>query len=453
MQTETIPQLWPLQSGNGTQPTLTPGAQTAFYFKDVPDRSPTGPLAYYMPGVLVTFTGALVQSGSTGNVVFSDLFFSMLFSNLNWIQHWMGAPLRSQDCLGADWQVLEFFANGHRYASNPQAVIAPAANGTYHFDVTIFVPCGSNRTFDLEESTSQLALLARASQLQINVAPTTVLTTASPGASITGFTARASAILIPRQELVLGTPIDNILTQIVAGSGNAVQIDPFGTDTGITGVDPGGGVLNLLFLSNQLSQNGSFDPVNITDFTWQWRGQQYTQDILALLQSWKRQLPTPETVGVIGNQASAATGSSQLVGVPYIIDNTQLYGAGVTKVDQRNLLFWALVLGGQRPRLSALQTADSPQTFNMTVTGGFSGSHQILGQYARSWQAQMTQNWVAQVMAGGAGSLAAYVLGPTYGGAKLGRKMPHGKAYVTADQLRYLPYQLYPAELASGAGK
>lgn len=444
MQTETVPQLWPLQSGSTNNPTLTPGSQTTFQFQDVPDRSPTGPLAYYLPGCLLTFKGNIVQSGGTGNAIYSDMFFAMLFSNLSWIQAWMGSAIQSQHVQGSQWQVIEYFANGYRYAENPRGAIAPAAPGTYPFEVVIFVPFASDRTFNLEAETSQLALLARASQLQINVAPTSVLTTASPGASITSFTGRCSAVLNPRAEIVLGTPIETILTQIVAGAGNSVKITNFGTDTGLQGIDPGGGVMSLLFLTNQLLQGGSFDSANITDFTWQWRGQSYTQDILALLSTWKRNIPAPFFGGTVGNQGSGITGNSQLIGVPYIVDQTQLYPQGGFNTDLRNLLFWALVLNGQRPRLTSLQTADSDQTFNMTVTGGYSGTHQILGRYARSWQPQMVKQWIGQVMAGGQGSLARYVLGANYANASLGRRGAQGKLYTTNDESRYLPYQLFP---------
>lgn len=448
METATTGQLWPLQSGSTNQPTLNPGSQTTFQFQDVPDRSPTGPLAYYLPGCLLTFSGVLNQVGTTGNAIYSDQFFAMLFSNLAWIQAWFGTPISSQHVQGSQWQVIEYFANGQRYASNPRGVIAPATAGAYSWEVTIFVPFASDRTNNLSHDTSQLALLARASQLQINVAPASVLTAASPGATLTSFKARCSAILEPRQELVLGTPVETILTQIVAGSGNSVKITNFGTDTGLQGIDPGGGVLALLFLTSQLNQGGSFDSQNILDFVWQWRGQSFTQDVLALLQNWKRQLPSPFAGGTNGNIGSGVTGNSQIIGLPYIVDNTQTYQGGVANVDLRNLLFWALVLNGQRPRLTSLQTADSDQTFNMTVTGGYTGTHQILGRYARSWQKPMRDNWVAQVMAGGGGSLAAYVLGTNYGSAVLARRGAQGKSYTTADEARYLPWQLYPASVA-----
>ena len=443
METGTVSQIWPLQSGSTNKPTLTPGQTTSFQFQDVPDRSATGPLAYYLPGVILTFSGVITQAGGGGSIIYADAFYQCLFSSLSWIQTFFGSPIQSQHVTGAQWIETEYYTNGFRFQGQQRFKIASAANGTYPYEVQIFVPFGSCRIGDLESDTSQLAVLARASQLQINAAPTSALTTLSTGASLT-CSVTASAVLTPRQEIILGTPIEPILTQIVAGSGNAVKITNFGTDTGLQGVDPGGGVLSLNFLtasSNGVNMGGSFASANITDFTWLWRGQAYTQDVQGLLSMWRRLLPQAFadflTVG--------GTSSATLLGVPYplwnAVNNSPESAANAALA---NLLWWSLIGPGVRPRLTSLQTADSDQTFNMTVTGGFSGTHQIKGLYARSWQTRMVQQWMAQVFAGGESSLARYVLGPSYGSAKLGRRAPsqHG---VTGDQTRYLPWQLFPS--------
>lgn len=449
METETVGQLWPLKSGSTNQPALTPGTQASFQFTDVPDRPPAGPLAYYLPGVKLTFAGNIVQSGSTGSQIYSDEFFGALFSSLGWIQCWQGTALRTSDILGIHWAVTEYMAGGRRYDSDVRAVMAEGPNGTYPFEVTMFVPFLSDRRTSLEPETMQLALMARASQLQINFAPASALTSLSTGASLDSVTVSASAILVPRAELILGTPIENILTQVVAGAGNSVTIQNFGVDTGLTGVDPGGGVLDLLFLTTANQQDGSFNASNITDFQWQWRGQTYTQDILGLLSQWKRLLPTP----YLNTLATVNTGSAPLQGIPYSIQNSTQFGQLTTPVRAEltnQLLFWGLIISGMRCRLSSLQTASSDQTFNMTVTGGYSGTHKILGRYARSWQKPMRDQWVAQVLAGGAGSLAANVLGPNYGSAKLLQRGAAGKPYTTADETRYLPWQLFPRAAVAG---
>lgn len=444
METTTVGQLWPLQSGSTNKPTLTPGQTTSFQFQDVPDRSPTGPLAYYLPGVVLTFAGVITQIAGSPEIIYADAFYQALFSSLNWIQAWHGSPIQSSHITGAQWPVTEFYINGFRYQGQQRFKIASGAAGDYPYEVQIFVPFSSCRMGDLEHDTSQLALLARASQLQINAAPASALLALSAGATMT-CTVTASAVLTPRQDLVLGTPIETILTQIVAGSGNAVKITNFGTDTGLQGVDPGGGVLALNFLcasANGVNTGGSFASANITDFQWQWRGQTYTQDVLGLLSMWRRLLPRSyaDFLSVGG------TSSASLLGPPYPLWNAVNDSPeSVANAALNNLMYWSLIGPGERPRLTSLQTADSDQTFNMTVTGGYTGTHQILGQYARSWQTRMVQQWLTQVMAGGESSLARYVLGPKYATAHLGKRGPAGKHYVTGDEQRFLPYQLFPS--------
>jgi hypothetical protein len=443
METTTVGQLWPLQSGSTNKPTLTPGQTTSFQFQDVPDRSPTGPLAYYLPGVILTFAGVITQAGGGGAAIYADAFYQALFASLNWIQAWHGSPISSAHVTGAQWPVTEFYINGFRYQGQQRFKIANNTDGAYPYEVQIFVPFSSCRMGDLEHDTAQLAVLARASQLQINAAPTSALLALSPGSSMT-CTVTASAVLQPRQDLILGTPIETILTQVVAGSGNAVKITNFGTDTGLQGVDPGGGVLALNFLTanaNGVNMGGSFASANITDFQWQWRGQTYTQDVLGLLSMWRRLLPSAYADFLTGPGASSAS----LLGPPYPLWNAVSNSPeAVANAQLNNLMYWSLIGPGERPRLTSLQTADSDQTFNMTVSGGYSGTHQILGHYARSWQTRMVQQWLTQVTAGGESSLARYVLGPNYRSAQIAKRGPSGKHFTTADEDRYLPYQLFP---------
>lgn len=432
MDFETLGQLWPLQSGNTNQPTLTAGKQTTFQHNDVPDRCPSGPLAYYLPGDIVTFRGSAVQAGGEGATTWdSEQVMFMLFSTLAWIQAWHGSPLQAQNITGAHWNAIEFFANGFRYEQAPHQVI-PAGAGTYPFEISIFVPFNCCRIGDLEEDTSQLALLARSSQLQLVAGPLGIGTV-----TLTGVSATASSVLVPRQDLVLGTPVEDVLSQIVAGPGNAIKITGFGTDSGINGIDPGGGVLALWNFTNANGQDGSFNAVDLTNYQFNWRGQQQTQDILGLFAQWRRLLPTP-----LDGTITGAWGSANMVGFPYPNTNGATNSPAVNpNAELQNLLIWPMVLPGKRPRLTSLQTADSDQTVNMTVTGGFTGSHQIHGKFARSWQERMVANWIGQVTAGNSGSLAAYVLGPNYTKAQPTRRAP-AKHSFSNDQLRYLPWQL-----------
>ena len=434
MDFETLGQLWPLQSGSTNEPTLTAGKQTTFQYNDVPDRCPSGPLAYNMPGTKVTFRGTAVQAGGEGAVsLYTDVAYSLLFEKLQHIQTFFGSPIQGQNVTGAQWAAIEYISNGYRYEQQPREIAGTAAD-SYPFEVEIFVPFASCMLEGLQESTTQLALLARSSQLQIVAGPLALGTI-----TLTGVTVTASAALLPVQELVFGTPIETVLSTPVAGAGSAVKITNFGTDTGLNGVDPGGGVLSLLALTNVSTMGGSFDAQNLTQLQFNWRGQQQTQDILGLLTMWRRLLPSNQNLQAIPNG-----GAVNLQGFPYVVANaTSNSPAAAPNAELQNLICWPLVLPGRKVRLTSLQTADSDQTFNMTVTGGFDAgsSHQILGNYARSWQERMVQAWISQVTAGDGGSLACYVLGPNYTKATPSRRAP-AKHSLSNDQLRYLPWQL-----------
>jgi hypothetical protein len=106
--------------------------------------------------------------------------------------------------------------------------------------------------------------------------------------------------------------------------------------------------------------------------------------------------------------------------------------------------FW-LVQGGNDLSLANVQTANSDQSYFLTVTGGFSaGTHQILAFYARAWTQNMVNDWVTLITKGGSSSLAAYVLGGTSNVAKatLRQRAPKGAYTLTPDNLAYLPWQL-----------
>lgn len=435
-------QVWPLTTGNNDDPSLSPGKPTSFNCNTVPDRQPSGPLANYLPGIIVTFSGEVVQAGSTGDDIPIDRFYGALVESFDWIQCWHGNQISANYVKGAHWTPIEYNAMGFRHPLRQQGLIAPAANGTYPFEVSMFVPAcsGFGRLF-LE--TMQLAILFRNSQLKINVAPSSTLSTMSPGATMTGpsgegtVTARASAVLVPRQDLVLAPAIEWVLSQIVAGTSSPqVQIKGFGTDSQMQGVEPGGGVITLMELTDTLDQGGVFIGTNVTQYQFPWRGQQVTQHMQAMIAQIITGMPNdrPRTF------PAAVAGNTDFAGYPYTVDNP---GTASPTQDLNNLLGWIMAQGADDLELTQLQTADSDQSYFLTVNGGFDpGSHQVLGQFARSWQASMVNNWRGQVLAGDDSSLARYVLGPNYKAAKLHRRTPRSQHVITDDQVRYLPWQL-----------
>lgn len=434
-------QVWPLTTGSNDDPQLTAGKPTSFNCNTVPDRCPTGPLANYMPGILVTFSGSVVQTGGAGTDVPLDSFYGALVDSFDWIQCWHGNQVSANYVKGVHWTPIEYNAMGFRHPLRQLGLaFSGSSNGTYPFEVSMFVPAcsGFGRLF-LE--TMQLAILFRNSQLKVNAAPASVLASLSTGATFTGGapSVRASAVLVPRQDLVLGPAIEWVLTQIVAGTSSPqVQIKGFGTDSQMQGVEPGGGLITLMELSNALQQGGVFAANTLTQYQFPFRGQQVTQHMSAIVSQVISGMPNDRPHAFAGGLPGANTDFS---GYPYTMKNAP-GNAGSATQDLDNALAWIMAQGADNLELTQLQTADTDQSYFLTSSAGFSaGSHQILGQFARSWQASMVQNWIGQVTAGGASSLAQYVTGKS-SGFNLKQRSPKAQHVITSDQLRYLAWQL-----------
>jgi hypothetical protein len=433
-------QPWPLTTGNNDNPSLTQGRPTSFFCNTVPDRCPTGPLAYILPFVVLTIYGNIVQPASTGSVIYTDDLTGALIDSVDWITAWHGTPVSANHVNGANLPVVEYVAGGYRYALKRRPATA-AASGTYPFQLSVAIPASSSRLGTLMRDTSQLALLFQTSQLKVNVAAATVLDGLSTGATFTNLTARCSAILYPTSELVLGTAVENILHQTVAGTNSPqVQIKGFGTDTMLNGVQSKGGVMFLAELTDVGLQDGVFTAEDVQQFSFPWRGQQQTQHIESLLSPFIQALPqrlvTQPTI-VVG-------GDAEFAGFPYNMRNSDQATTTATSMDEVGLRFFPLgVYPDNELQLADLQTADSDQSYFLTVNGGFSaGTHLILAQYARAWSPAMVTDWVKQVTKGDSGSLAAYVLGANYKNAKVAQRLPAGRHVITNDQLTYLPWQL-----------
>lgn len=439
-----------LKSGGSNSLTVVASGGYTWQLNDLPDRSPTGPLALYLTCLLLTISGTLVQAGGAGVAVPRDVLPLLLIDSVDWTNSWMGPVLQKTNVNGARLPIVEFIAGGFQYGQRQQNQIA-AANGTYSFSLTTAIPALNDQRGRLVKETSNLAILFQPSQIRVNMQPLTTLTTYSAGASWGTLTQTITAQLDPRQELVLGTPMEWILHTPISG-GPQVNIEGFGRQAGVTGVETKGGVAFLADLTAANALGGVVSPPSFTDFQFQWRGQGTTYDIKGYLQQFLRLMPNNRPhvapLGTIGTSGQP----NDFVGFPYTNSNTSQNSA---TEDLQSLLCWILVMGGDELQLTDLQTADTDQTFNLTQTGGFTtpGNHQILAQYARRWTKGKREDWLAQVLRGGDSSLAALVLNGRRGVADalaraskepdgLAQRRPSGKHVTTGDQFTYLPYQL-----------
>lgn len=426
--------LWPLKSASGENPTITPGSPITFLFTDVPDRAFTGPLANYLPGCFLTIQGSIVQPAE-GTTIPRDVLPGLLVDSIDWTQSFFGAVLSTNYVKGVYLPIVEYVSNGFQYGQRQQGDL-PATAGAQNFSITLWIPAASDRRGRLISATSQLALLFQPSQLKINFANPSVLLDYA-GATFGTLTCRVSAALDPRQELVFGTPMEWILHQIPA-AGASVRIEGFGRNTAMTGVEEKGGVAFLAELTNNAVNNypGILTPSQITQLSFQWRGQGELQDIPGWVNQFIGLLPNDRPQQGGGVVAGTTPALNDYAGFPFMMDNTD---SNLANPDLANLLFFPFVMGGRELRLTDLQTADQDHTYYLNGPT-FSGSHQIVAQYARRWQQGKRDAWEAMVRASG---LPAYVYGSGTA-VSMQQRVPLSKHFTTADQATYLPWALQP---------
>jgi len=445
-------QAFPLLTGNNNNPTLAAGSPTRWFLNTIPDRVPTGPLAYVLGYLLLTISGTVVQPASGASTIWFDDLTGALIDSIDWTGSWFGAPCSQKWVVGANMPVTSFIAAGYRNAMRVRPPI-PNTGGTYPFRLSVAIPAANLRLGGLMRETSQLAMMFKDSMIDVNVADASILDLLSEGAEFGTLTARLSAICYPSSELVLGTPVEQILHQVTAGGGNnnnQVTIEGFGTQSALTNVKKKGGVAWLGELTNASSkdsaetynpQGGVFAAQDVTRFEFSWRGQKQLQHIEAMISPMLQAQGNsrPQTL-----PSNISGGDSEFANFPYTMANSdaQVAGSG-DEMDFIGLRILPFVYGDDDLQLADLQTADTPVDYALDVDGGFdSGAHQVIGFYAKAFEEGMRNDWVRKVTDNGKGGLAAYVLGPNWAKAQIGQRIPPGRHIVTTDQYEYLAWQL-----------
>ena len=95
-------QYFPLLTGNNNNPTLAQGSPTRWFLNTIPDRVPTGPLAYVLGYLLLTISGTVVQPASGASVIYFDDLTGALIDSIDWTGSWMGAPCSQKWVVGAN---------------------------------------------------------------------------------------------------------------------------------------------------------------------------------------------------------------------------------------------------------------------------------------------------------------------------------------------------------------
>jgi len=446
--TSTGGQTWPLTSPLAA-PTFAASGQVRFDMNDVPARCPTGPLAYYVPALILTFVGALINAQEAPAAVNQFSLPGLLIQSVEVRDVWHGVPVSSQYWLGEHLRIHEFIGSGYQFAQRAANWITPAADPGTDATFSVRIPLSAGEG-ELLRETSQLALLYQPGSVNVVMKPATALAAASPSTTWAGYV-QCDLELDPRPELVLGTSVEHVLhRQVAAPSDPDIQIKGFGRSSKLTGVEAKGGVLALMELTAATSGPGGYSlggvflGSEVNSYSFDWRGQKITRGVRALIATMLAQMahwpdiPVPGTAIIAGDAGNA---SNERTTFPYVA-----LGANIAPSDPLNnaLQAWIMVLSGNNCRLTDVQCADSDQTYHLDLGANTydTGDHLQLARYAKVWSDGKRADWVAKVKESG---LDRYVLGGAAAAAQLRQRAPVDKHVLTADQLAFLPFQYTPA--------
>jgi len=439
-------QTWPLTSPLSA-PTFVAGGNLRFDMNDVPARCPTGPLAYYVPALILSFFGTLVNAGESPDAVTTMDLPGLIIQSVEVRDVWHGTPVSSTYWLGEHLRIHEFIGSGYEYVQRMPNWITPATSPGADASFQVRVPLSGGEG-QLIRETSQLALLYQPGSVFITMKPASVLNGVSANTTWVG-SVQADLELDPRPELVLGTAIEHVLhRQVSAPNDPDIQIKGFGRSSKLTGVEAKGGVMHLMELTaadtgpSGVSLGGVFLGSEVGRYSFDWRGQKITSNPSALLSSLQSQMRRWPDVGVPGlaiTLGDASNAGSEFTTFPYAGRGLN----GTVSPLNDNLLAWLMVCAGSDARLTDCQTADSDQAYHLELDGATfdTGDHLIIGRYAKVWTEGKRADWVAQVRKAG---LDTYVLGSAAGAAQLRPRAPMDKHSLTVDQVAYLPFQFAP---------
>jgi hypothetical protein len=439
----------PLVSGTaGDNPSLTQGQETTFGLANLPAEKDG--LAAYLVGIVVYVSGNFVQAGGAGSLVAWEDVLRALVQSFSVRNCWHGTPVNSAWVLGSDIPLWSYVLNGYRYLQRvPRAV--PAANGTYPFNLRIFLPlsCGVGKK---PHHTTHLNLMYRDGTFGINVAAATVGTGLSTGSSITGLNCRATAMCLLEPELRLGPACE--IVDYTSPTPNAASFESrfqdYANNTGITGTEKGAGIVWAMLRSSLRGGGGPVDFSTLTRISVPFRGQIEISDPASFFDECDDAIGGPQRV--IGSTLDSAT--AQVVdasGYPNIVGATDPLVLN-TPIKASTVLGFPLVNPGSELELSKVQRVDETIVLAQTYSSAPSaGSHHLLTYQVREWTPQKRDQWREMVISSG---LARKVIGDVkdFGSYVWETKLMGKQSPRVPDpkKFRFLPLRLANAERRRG---
>lgn len=406
LQNHTGFQTFPLGAGSGGDiPSLVQGTPTVFQLSTVPLFQ--GNMVNYLPALICTVTGILNQTGGTGARIAWDFLYRILVDSLEVRNAWHGSPIAPANVKGAYMPIIEQMVAGYRNFARKRGFF-PSANGAYPFSFTFPVPL-SMGLGSKPHHTAQMAALYTNAAFSLQVAPASVLTALSPGATLTGLQMRCSAMLLPDPEIRVGPVVEFVDYQTPATTNQTnLSLLEFGNQSALTKMDEGAGLFYLGLLTSNGGLPGPFLPENVVQMNVPWRGQVASNHMVPYLTQQLLAMGGGRQIGGAADQG-AALALTDTGNFPYL----PAYD-GVGANEMAGLLAWPVVTPGSDLELTKLQVIDGNEAIGVQLSAGPSGTwHNLAGQ-VRSWQPSALQDLTqfivnlglpSKILKGGSGGL------------------------------------------------
>jgi len=442
LKTGTGMQFWPLSTGTSDVPALVPGSPLEFNLSTIPINQ--GRMAYYLHGLVLTFSGVITNAGGTGVAIMQQAILNVLIDSMELRNCFHGTPISPSFVKGYWLPTISFIGGGYNYGTRNYGQ-TNSTNGAWAVNFSLYLPLSMGNGAR-PYHTAQLALFYRQAIFKLQAQVGSVLTTISPGSTFsTPFTVRCSAALLPRPEISVGPGVEWVDYQTSATSGQTdVQLKSFGNVTQLLNSESGAGVAFAMAMGNAAGvlpacyqQPGAFDPKNVTQIQIPWRGQINTTHIAPLV---VQQLMSQ---GQARQLFSSLIVSTSGVSTDYS-DWPHFPSAGFgSQTELVNLMGIPLVPQSTNVDLTKIQVVNGDTSYQLTLSSGPSGTHHTLVQHVRSWSKTFWDKAAEEIVRSG---LAGAVYGSTTGlGWKMktiGNKDPKK---LSAKKLRFLPMVLKPS--------
>jgi hypothetical protein len=424
--------LIPLTGPQGDSPAWSAGTTLTFSLRDL-DPLTDGKLCNSLLGVVVEAYGLWDNQSTAGSTIRKRDFSRILFADAQVENAWHGTPISSNHVKGGTLNPIEWFGSGFNFWNGCGADMA-TGNATKRLAHGFFLPLQAGSLLKSHHTSLPVALYRNA-QVKLTCSATSVLTALSTAAALSGVTIRAYALTIAQPEIVLGPGVEWIRYTygVTSAAQETVQLDSFGNTSALAGTEPGAGLLNLLWLSNENGQGGCDTVDNVSRVHLPFRGQ---RPILSPL-PFVRRMNLLAGLKVDGSLYAGGVDSYYL---PYP------YKAGVSTAAQAPYpTVLPLVMSAPEQELSKVQTFGGTQAISIVQTQS-SGEHVILAQHVRSWTPEALADAISRLVDAGVVDAVVRSRNVTWV-PKFARK--NSGDDVSASKQRFMPLKLVPASMAS----